>query len=69
MRCRNPLTCTVVERDKASEGLLASGDERMENLIEFRESLRSYEAPANSKNTLSASMPFSASDGENDIYC
>jgi DNA sulfur modification protein DndC len=30
-------TCTVVERDKASEGLLAAGDERMEKLIEFRE--------------------------------
>lgn len=28
-------TCTVVERDKASEGLLAAGDERMEHLIEF----------------------------------
>jgi DNA sulfur modification protein DndC len=32
-------TCTVVERDKASEGLLASGDERMEKLMEFRETL------------------------------
>ena len=29
-------TCTVVERDKAGEGLLAAGDERMEHLIEFR---------------------------------
>jgi len=28
-------TCTVVERDKASEGLLASGDERMEALIGY----------------------------------
>ena len=29
-------TCTVVERDRASEGLLASGDERMENAISCR---------------------------------
>jgi DNA sulfur modification protein DndC len=29
-------TCTVVERDLASEGLLASGDERMEGLLAFR---------------------------------
>ena len=29
---------TVVDRDKASEGLLASGDERMEKLTEFRDS-------------------------------
>jgi DNA sulfur modification protein DndC len=40
-------TCTVVERDKASEGLLASGDERMEKLIEFRETLLFYRDPAN----------------------
>ena len=40
-------TCTVVERDKASEGLLASGDERMEKLIEFRETLLYYRDPAN----------------------
>ncbi|MBI4659025.1 MAG: hypothetical protein HY735_09290, partial [Verrucomicrobia bacterium] len=33
VRCRNPLTFTVVERDKASEGLLASGDERMDSEI------------------------------------
>src|SRR5208282_1558573 len=26
-------TCTVVDRDKASEGLLASGDKRMEGLF------------------------------------
>ncbi|MCX6938537.1 MAG: DNA phosphorothioation system sulfurtransferase DndC [Verrucomicrobia bacterium] len=32
-------TCTVVERDKASEGLLASGDDRMEPLIGFRSTL------------------------------
>jgi hypothetical protein len=38
-------TCTVVERDRASEGLLASGDERMEKLIEFRELLQSYRDP------------------------
>ena len=42
-------TCTVVERDKASEGLLASGDERMEKLIEFRETLQFYRNPANGK--------------------
>jgi DNA sulfur modification protein DndC len=40
-------TCTVVERDKASEGLLASGDERMEKLIEFRETLLDFRDPAN----------------------
>ncbi len=42
-------TCTVVDRDKASEGLLAAGDERMEHLIEFRETLRLYQDPANGK--------------------
>ena len=42
-------TCTVVERDKASEGLLASGDERMEKLIEFRETLLYYRDPVNGK--------------------
>ena len=42
-------TCTVVDRDKASEGLLASGDERMEKLIEFRETLLYYREPANGK--------------------
>ena len=42
-------TCTVVDRDKASEGLLASGDERMEKLIEFRETLLYYRDPANGK--------------------
>jgi len=42
-------TCTVVEKDKASEGLLASGDERMEKLIEFRETLLQYQDPANGK--------------------
>jgi DNA sulfur modification protein DndC len=42
-------TCTVVERDKASEGLLASGDERMEKLIEFRETLLFYQDPDNGK--------------------
>ncbi len=42
-------TCTVVERDKASEGLLASGDERMEDLLEFRETLLHYRNPENGK--------------------
>ncbi len=42
-------TCTVVDRDKASEGLLASGDERMEKLIEFRETLLFYRDPGNGK--------------------
>jgi DNA sulfur modification protein DndC len=42
-------TCTVVDRDKASEGLLASGDERMEKLIEFRETLLDYRNPAKGK--------------------
>ena len=36
-------------RDKASEGLLASGDERMEDLIEFRETLIRYRDPENGK--------------------
>jgi DNA sulfur modification protein DndC len=38
-------TCTVVERDKASEGLLAAGDERMEHLIRFRETLLEFRNP------------------------
>jgi DNA sulfur modification protein DndC len=38
-------TCTVVERDKASEGLLAAGDERMEYLIRFRETLLEFRNP------------------------
>jgi DNA sulfur modification protein DndC len=38
-------TCTVVDRDKASEGLLAAGDERMEHLIEFRETLLEFRNP------------------------
>jgi DNA sulfur modification protein DndC len=42
-------TCTVVDRDRASEGLLASGDDRMEKLIEFREMLQFYRDPANGK--------------------
>lgn len=41
--------CTVVERDRASEGLLAAGDQRMEALIEFREMLLRYQDPANGK--------------------
>lgn len=40
-------TCTVVEKDKASEGLLASGDKRMTELIQFRETLVQYQDPAN----------------------
>ena len=40
-------TCTVVDRDKASEGLLAAGDERMEHLIEFRETLLEFRDPEN----------------------
>jgi len=35
-------TCTVVERDKASEGLLAAGDERMEHMLAFRETLLEF---------------------------
>jgi DNA sulfur modification protein DndC len=42
-------TCTVVDRDKSSEGLLASGDERMEELIEFRSTLLHYRDPASGK--------------------
>jgi len=42
-------TCTVVDRGKASEGLLASGDERMEEVIEFRETLLFNRDPANGK--------------------
>jgi DNA sulfur modification protein DndC len=45
-------TCTVVERDKTSEGLLASGDERMEKMIEFRQTLLDYRDPANGKRDL-----------------
>lgn len=44
--------CTVVERDKTSEGLLAAGDERMEKLIEFRQVLLDYRDPANGKRDL-----------------
>lgn len=42
-------TRMVVERDKASEGLLAAGDERMEHLIAFRETLLFYQNPDNGK--------------------
>lgn len=42
-------TCTVVERDKASEGLLASGDDRMEPLIAFRSRLQFFQDPLNGK--------------------
>jgi DNA sulfur modification protein DndC len=40
-------TCTVVERDKASEGLLESGDERMEHLLDFRNTLLEFRDPDN----------------------
>jgi len=40
-------TCTVVDRDKASEGLLESGDERMEHLLGFRETLLEFRDPEN----------------------
>ena len=40
-------TCTVVDRDRASEGLLASGDTRMKQLLEFRETLVRYRDPEN----------------------
>ncbi len=40
-------TCTVVERDKASEGLLESGDERMEHLLDFRQTLIDFRNPDN----------------------
>ena len=42
-------TCTVVDRDKASEGLLAAGDERMEHLLAFRETLLEFRDPANGR--------------------
>lgn len=42
-------TCTVVERDKASEGLLESGDDRMFHLLNFRETLLFYRNPENGK--------------------
>lgn len=40
-------TCTVVEHDKASEGLLAAGDERMEHMLAFRETLLEFRDPNN----------------------
>jgi DNA sulfur modification protein DndC len=42
-------TCTVVDRDKSSEGLLAAGDERMEHLLVFRKTLLEFRDPANNK--------------------
>ncbi len=42
-------TCTVVDRDKASEGLLAAGDERMEHLLGFRETLLEFRDPVNGR--------------------
>ncbi len=40
-------TCTVVVRDKSSEGLLESGDTRMESLLNFRNMLLQMQAPEN----------------------
>ncbi len=40
-------TCTVVEKDKASEGLLENGDDRMEHLIQFRDTLIDFQNPEN----------------------
>ena len=40
-------TCTVVDRDKASEGLLATGDTRMEALLHFRDTLVHFRDPEN----------------------
>jgi DNA sulfur modification protein DndC len=40
-------TCTVVEQDKAGEGLLASGDQRMKRLLEFRDTLLEFRDPVN----------------------
>jgi hypothetical protein len=37
-------TCTVVERDKASEGRLAASDEHMEKLVAFRGTQRAATA-------------------------
>ena len=42
-------SCTVVEQDKASEGLFATGDDRMEDLINFRKTLLFYRDPDNNK--------------------
>jgi DNA sulfur modification protein DndC len=46
----------VVERDKASEGLLASGDKRMEKLIDFCQTLFFYHDRANGKSDNRLSM-------------
>lgn len=40
-------TCTVVDRDKSSEGLLATGDTRMEALLRFRDTLIHFRNPEN----------------------
>ena len=37
----------MVDRDKASEGLLASGDTQMKQLLEFRETLVHFRDPEN----------------------
>ena len=42
-------TCTVVPKDKASEGLLAAGDEVMEHLLNFRDTLLEFRDPANGR--------------------
>ena len=40
-------TCTVVDKDKASEGLMNAGDDRMEKLISFRDILLEVRDPEN----------------------
>jgi len=40
-------TCTVVKRDKATEGLIESGMVSMQGLLEFREKLIAHSDPAN----------------------
>ena len=57
-------TCTVVERDKASEGLLASGDIRMEAMLEFRELLLKIQDP---ENQLRDTRRMNGSDGNGPI--
>ena len=45
-------TCTVGECDKGSTGVLASGYERMEQLVEFRETFLFCQNPANRKHDM-----------------
>ncbi len=40
-------TCTVVTHDKASEGLLETGDYRMKEFLEYREKLLTFRNPEN----------------------